>query len=52
MDVALFVDENNRTLLPAKYVAKELGYSVDWNEATKEVTIKELLICKLEATEV
>ncbi|MCL0052498.1 phosphate ABC transporter substrate-binding protein PstS family protein [Peptococcaceae bacterium] len=39
MDVAPFVDENDRTLLPAKYVAEELGYSVDWNEATKEVTI-------------
>jgi len=39
MDVAPFVDENNRTLLPARHVAEELGYSVDWNEATKEITI-------------
>jgi len=39
MDVAPFVDKNNRTLLPARHVAEELGYNVNWNGTTREVTI-------------
>ena len=30
---------NDRTYLPAKYVAEAFGYTVDWDEATKTVKI-------------
>lgn len=38
MDVAPMV-EDGRTMLPARPVAKALGYVVGWNKATQEVTI-------------
>lgn len=30
---------NGRTMLPARFVAEQLGASVEWNEADKTVTI-------------
>ncbi len=38
MDVKAMV-RNDRTYLPAKYVAEAFGYTVDWDEATKTVKI-------------
>ena len=38
MDVKATV-RNDRTYLPAKYVAEAFGYTVDWDEATKTVKI-------------
>ncbi len=31
---------NNRTMLPARFVSENLGATVEWNEKTREVTIK------------
>jgi len=39
MDVSPFV-YNNRTMVPLRFISTYLGATVDWNEATKTVTIK------------
>lgn len=31
--------ENNRTLVPLRVISENLGYKVEWNEATREVTV-------------
>ena len=33
--------ENSRTLMPLAFVAKTLGFSVEWREATREVILKQ-----------
>ncbi len=38
-DVAPII-RNDRTMLPARFVAEELGAKVSWNEAERKVTIK------------
>ncbi|NLG32310.1 MAG: copper amine oxidase N-terminal domain-containing protein, partial [Syntrophomonadaceae bacterium] len=38
MDVAPEI-VNNRTMLPARYVAEGLGYTVGWDPGTKTVLI-------------
>lgn len=38
MDVAPFI-QNDRTFVPIRFVAEGLGYNVDWDDLTKEVTI-------------
>ena len=38
LDVAPFVDENNRPLVPVSFVSRELGAKVDWNADDKAVT--------------
>lgn len=38
-DVHPFV-ENNRTFVPIRFIAEELGYNVDWHPDTREVTIE------------
>jgi len=35
-----YIDENSRTMVPARFVAERLGASVDWNAAAQKVTIK------------
>lgn len=30
---------DNRTYVPIRFVAEELGASVEWNESTKEIVI-------------
>ena len=35
-----FIMKNNRTYLPARYVAEDMGYTVDWNPATNTVIVK------------
>jgi len=39
-DVAPYVDSNNRTMVPARFVSEALGADVSWDEATETVTIK------------
>lgn len=39
-DVRPFVDENNRTLVPIRFVAQSLGHEVGWKKETKTVEIK------------
>ena len=38
MDVAPFV-KDNRTMLPLRYIAEALGFKVDWDRATRTVTL-------------
>lgn len=38
-DVAPFID-NNRTLVPIRVISENLGYNVDWDNQTREVTVK------------
>lgn len=38
MDVVPFL-QNQRTYVPVRFVAEGLGYNVDWNDKTREVTI-------------
>lgn len=40
MDVVPFI-ENERTFVPLRFVAENLGYKVDWDEPTQTVTITE-----------
>jgi hypothetical protein len=39
MDVAPFI-QNNRTFTPVRYVAEELGATVEWDETNRIITIK------------
>lgn len=39
MDVAPYIDSDNRTMVPVRFVAEALGCTVAWNQATKTVTI-------------
>ena len=39
MDVAPFVSDTNRTMLPVRFVTENLGLTVDWNSADQTVTI-------------
>ena len=34
-----FIDSNNRTMVPLRFVSQELGYQTVWNAKTNEVTI-------------
>lgn len=36
------VIENNRTLVPLRIVSENLGYDIDWDEETKDVTVTKL----------
>lgn len=38
-DVAPFID-NNRTLVPIRVISENLGYSVNWDNQTRKVTVK------------
>lgn len=38
MDVAPFV-KDNRTMFPIRYIAEALGFKVEWNSATRTVTL-------------
>ena len=40
MPEAPFIDFSGRTLVPARAIAESLGAQVDWDQATKTVTIK------------
>ena len=40
-DAKLFIDENNRTLIPVRFVSEALGAKVEWNQDKQEVTIKD-----------
>lgn len=39
-DVAPYVSENNRTMLPLRFIVENLNCEVDWDGITKKVTIK------------
>ena len=39
MDVAPYI-ENGRSLLPVRFVSESIGCTVDWEQATKKITIK------------
>ena len=36
-----FIDENNRTLVPIRFIAEELGADVGWEPDTRTVTIED-----------
>ncbi len=38
-DVQPFINEDNRTLVPIRFIAQNLGAEVSWNQELKEVTI-------------
>lgn len=40
MDAAPYVDKNNRTMIPVRYVGNALDATVTWNAADKTVTVK------------
>jgi len=43
MDVnTIFNDRNDRILIPVRYFAESLGYTVNWNESTRTVSIVSL----------
>jgi len=39
-DVAPFISESNRTMLPLRFIVENLGCESEWDGITKEVTIK------------
>jgi len=39
-DVKPYIDSNNRTMVPIRFVAEALGSEVDWNQETKGVSVK------------
>lgn len=38
-DAQPFIDENNRTLVPVRFIAEKLGAKVDWNGETRTVSV-------------
>jgi hypothetical protein len=42
MDVAPYI-ENGRSLLPVRFVSESIGCTVDWEQATKKITIKKII---------
>ena len=40
IDAEPFIDENDRTQIPLRYVGEEIVCTVEWNEETEEVTLK------------
>ncbi len=40
-DVKPFINEDNRTMVPVRFVSNELGASVDWDADTQKVTIRQ-----------
>ncbi|MCR6546182.1 N-acetylmuramoyl-L-alanine amidase [Dehalobacterium formicoaceticum] len=36
-DVSPYIDGQNRTIVPLRFIGEELGYSFSWNENTKQV---------------
>jgi hypothetical protein len=34
-----YIDENDRTMVPVRFVAESLGADVDWNPQTRQITI-------------
>lgn len=39
MDVVPYIDTNNRTMVPARFIAQAMGFTVDYDDATRKVTI-------------
>jgi len=39
-DVQPIIDENNRTLVPVRFISEALGAEVSWNQELKQVTIE------------
>nr|WP_269438407.1 copper amine oxidase N-terminal domain-containing protein [Phosphitispora fastidiosa] len=39
-DVKPYIDANDRTMVPIRFVAEALGSEVDWNQKTKGVSVK------------
>src|SRR5690606_4253945 len=42
-----FIDENNRTLAPARFVTEILGANIEWNGELQQVTITDSRIDKV-----
>jgi plastocyanin len=40
LDAAPYIDENNRTLVPVRFVSEQLGATVGWDGETRTVTIR------------
>jgi N-acetylmuramoyl-L-alanine amidase len=38
-DVPPYIDANNRTIVPIRFISEELGCEVDWNQGEKKATI-------------
>ena len=38
-DVQPYIDKQNRTIVPLRFISEKLGYSVGWNSDGREVTI-------------
>lgn len=39
-DVKPYIDGQNRTIIPLRFVSEEMGYTCGWNSATKEITVE------------
>ena len=39
-DVKPYIDGQNRTIVPLRFVSEELGYTCSWNSATKEIIVE------------
>lgn len=42
-----YIDQNNRTMVPVRFVSEALGAKVDWNGAVQEVTVHDKATVKL-----
>ena len=42
-----YIDKNNRTMVPVRFVSEALGAKVDWNGAVQEVTVHDKATVKL-----
>jgi thiol-disulfide isomerase/thioredoxin len=38
-DVSPYIDDNNRTMVPVKFISEALGALVEWDDATRTVTV-------------
>lgn len=44
VDAQPFIDNNGRTLVPARFISETMGASIDWNEKAQTATIEKNLV--------
>ncbi|ACB86203.1 copper amine oxidase N-terminal domain-containing protein [Natranaerobius thermophilus] len=43
-----YLDENNRTLVPLRFISEQLGAKVDWNSTTETITVNQDFVVREE----